>query len=112
MKNFITKILLVSVFSLMPIVSQAAAAWTGWYPVNQVYTYSTGAVFIGLNPSSAHSNPDGCVSSSWLLTPHDQANVKEIYQMALTAQAAGLKINAYVSGCAGNYPQIHHLRSN
>jgi hypothetical protein len=99
---------------LQPIVTSAASnVWTDWYPVGQVYTYSDGSFFLALNPTSAHPNPAGCVSSSWLRIMPDQLNFQQMYQMALTAQAAGLKINAYVSGtaCSGSYLKPVHLRS-
>jgi len=99
---------------LQPIAANAAPnVWTDWYPVSQVYTYSDGSFFISLNPTSAHPNPAGCVSSSWLRVMPDQLNADQMYQMALTAQAAGLKINADVSGtsCSGSYLKPIHLRS-
>ncbi|MFQ3246124.1 MAG: hypothetical protein ACI9SP_002775 [Arenicella sp.] len=112
--KFILKTLLVGLLSLTPALSNAASnVWTDWYPINQVYTYSDGSIFISLDPSSAHSNPAGCASASWLRIMPDQINIKEMYQMALTAQAAGLKLNAYVHGsqCSGSYLKVVHLRS-
>jgi hypothetical protein len=94
-------------------VNAAASQWTSWYPVNQVYTYSDGSFLMSLNPGSAHLNPAGCASASWLRVMPDQVNVDEMYKMALTAQAADLKINAYVSGteCAGSNIKVFHLRT-
>jgi len=114
MKKNIIKILFFTLITSTPIVGQGAAhVWTDWYPVGQVYVYSGGTIFISFRPSSAHSNPAECASSSWLRIMPDQVGKKEMYQMALTAQAAGLRLNAYVSGteCAGSYPKIVHLRS-
>lgn len=114
MKKNLRKFLLITALFFVPMISSAApSAWSGWYPAGQVYTYSDGSFFISLLPSSAHPNPAGCTAASWIRVMPDQLNAKEIYQMAMTAQAAGLRLNAYISGidCAGNYPRIHHLRS-
>lgn len=112
MKKITRKVLLSAMLVTLPLAGHAGShVWSDWYPVKYVYTYSEGTVFIGLDPASAHPNPAGCASSSWLRVLPSQVNVKEMYQMALTAQAAGLKIRAYIAGteCAGNYPKIYHL---
>jgi len=114
MKKITAKLLLITSMLLTSTASNAAPnAWSGWYPVGQVYSYSTGSIFISTIPSSAHPNPAGCASSSWLQIQKDQPNIKEMYQMALTAQASGLRINAYISGteCVGSYPKLVHLRT-
>jgi hypothetical protein len=114
MKKFRIKVLLALLICFQPIVASAAYnAWTGWYPVREVFTYSDGSFLMALNPGSAHANPAGCVSTSRLRVMPDQVNFDEMYQMALTAQAAGLKINAAVSGtsCAGNNVKVLYLRT-
>jgi len=103
--------ILVPICLVMAAFNSYAAAWTGFYPTKQVYTYNNGSVFIGLDPATAHSNPDSCTSTGWLAVSPDSVNLKEIHQMALTAQATGTKVAAYVPGCFGSYPKILHLRS-
>jgi len=106
--------LMVLFIGLNPTMSYAAAsAWTGWYPVDQVYINSDGSYFIALSPWTAHSNPSNCNSSYWVRAPKDQVNAQDIYRMALTAQASGLKVNAqiYGSGCSGSYPNIIRLKT-
>lgn len=91
----------------------AAHQWTGWYPIKEVYSYWDGSFFIQLDPSSAAPNPAECNSEGWLRVMPDVPNAKEMYQMSLTAQAAGLKVNAMVSGteCNVNHIKIYHLRT-
>ncbi|MEM7357691.1 MAG: hypothetical protein AAF431_01145 [Pseudomonadota bacterium] len=84
------------------------AAWTGYYPVDQVYSHVSGNVYIRLNPGTAHSNPGGCGNAYWLAVPAAQANNKDILQMALTAKGAGLTLQLGVDGCEGNYPKVLH----
>jgi len=106
--------LIVLFIGLNPTMSYAAAnAWTSWYPVSQVYVYSDGSYFVSLSPWTAHSNPAGCTSSSWMRLMPDQINAKDVYKMALTAQASGLKVNAYIDGnsCAGSYPKLLRIRT-
>lgn len=108
------KVLMVFIIGFYSMASYSApSVWSGWYPVGQVYSYDDGSYFISLIPSSAHPNPAGCNSSSWMRVMSDQANAKDIFKIALTAQAAGLKINANIYGdrCAGSYVQIRYLRS-
>lgn len=114
MNKFKMKVLLALLICFHPVIANAAAhQWTGWYPISQVYSTYDGSFYVSLAPSSAHSNPAGCVSKSWLRVLQDQQNQQKVYQMLLTAQAAGMKVNAYVKGdgCAGNYPRILHLRT-
>lgn len=94
---------------LLPSLS-SAAAWTPWVKVSLVYTYSTGYLFVQLTPSADHINPEGCVTKAHYQIPPDAKNFDEMYQMLLTAKAAGLRVSAYISGCSGNYPKLVHLR--
>ncbi len=87
-----------------------AGAWTQFLPVREVYTYSSGYVFITLDPYTAHVNPDGCERTSPLRVEVNQANSEQIYQMALTAKASNKKVSAYIGGCGKIYPKVLHMR--
>ena len=87
-----------------------AGNWTGWYGLQNIFTNTDGTVYLMLDPHTAHPNPDNCVSTLWLRIVVDQPNAKDMYQMALTAKAAGLRVNIYVDGCAGSYARALSMR--
>lgn len=69
----------------------------------------SGNVYVRLLPDTSHLNPGGCVTAYWLAVPHTQANVQQILQVLLTAQAAGLKVQLGINGCAGSYPNVQYV---
>ena len=87
-----------------------AGSWTGWYGLKHIFTNTEGTVYLMLDPHTAHPNPGNCVSTLWLRVVVGQANAKDMYQMALTAKAAGLMVNIYVNGCAGSYAKVLSMR--
>lgn len=112
MKLIIIKLLILSIFTLAPSVSLAApGAWTAWVKVHLIYTYTNGYLFVQLTPSADHINPKDCASKGYYQVPPDAKNFKEIYKMLLTAKAGGLRVSAYIDGCSGSYPRLHHLRT-
>ena len=100
------------VFLFLFVSSSAQASWSGFHPVYEVYTNKKwgGLVFLKLDPTTAHINPDGCSSTSHLKIEYDQPNLKKLYTMALTAQAAGNNISVYIDGCGGAYPKVTRMR--
>ncbi len=92
--------------------ANAGHVWSGDYPLYEVYTHNQGVLFFRMNPISAHPNPAGCVSSSFLRVEANAGNKQELYQMGLTAIAAGLKVQIYIHGtlCSGNYPMVMYMR--
>lgn len=103
----VTKKILLLILTIMPLQS-IAAGWTQFLPVTEVYTYSTGDVFLILDGPAA--NTDGCEAPHQIKVLAAQANSDKIYQMALTAKASGKKVSAYLSGCVGTGPRVYHLR--
>ncbi len=55
-----------------------AGAWTQFLPVKEVYTYSSGYVFLTLDPYTGHVNPDECVRASPMRVEPGQANAKAL----------------------------------
>ena len=88
--------------------SSLAGVWTTSTTVKLVYIYSTGAIFVRLESPAV--NPDACTGSFYYQIPATVAANKELYQMLLTAKAANQQVKAYVAGCSGAWPQIHHLQ--
>ena len=111
MKKLIIKYLIISIIVTLPVTANATTG-TGWQYTKQVYTYLDGTTFIRLNPASSHVNPAGCTNTYYLSVEPSQLNHEKIYQMALTAHAAKLKVYAYVSDieCNGSYPKILALQ--
>ena len=87
--------------------------WTTFYPVRDVYPLSDGSLLIQLDPITAHVNSAACASSNLLRVHPDHPLRSELFSMAMTAQAAGLRVTVQVSGtvCNGSYPSILHMRS-
>ncbi len=108
-RRSLTISLLYSVILIAPS-NALAGAWTQFLPVKEVYTYSSGYVFLTLDPYTGHVNPDECVRATPLRVEPGQANAKALYKMLLTAKASGKKVSAYVGGCSQSYPKVLHMR--
>jgi len=106
-KNIVKATLLILL--AMPLQS-FAAGWSPFLKVKEVYTYSTGFIFITLDPSGGAINPDGCTYGSIFRVDANQTNNDHIYKMALTAKASGQTVSAYLGGCDGAYPKLLHMR--
>jgi len=110
MKKYIHKLLLVSIL-LLPTSAYSVSVWSGWYPMNEVFIINNGNLYLSLKPLSAHPNPGACSSTSWLRVPLGDGFKQEVYKMAVTAQASGMKVNIRVNGCDGSYPAVIQMRS-
>lgn len=108
-KKHLALIIVLLIFYVPAKSTAHAAGWTPFTQVNEVYTYSSGYIFVTL-PSSAHINPDACPVATPYRIEASAVNNDKMYQMLLTAKASGKKVSAYLGGCGGSYPKILHLR--
>jgi hypothetical protein len=82
-----------------------AVGWSGGVTITNYYVEEAGNA---LFTTSGNTNPDGCVTSHWLVIDGTQANFRLLYATIVTAVATGSPVTIYYSGCtAGNaYPHI------
>ncbi|WP_353408958.1 hypothetical protein [Arenicella sp. 4NH20-0111] len=86
-----------------------AGQWTAWFPAHVVYIHSNEHIYFQLNPTTSHSNPDGCATQGWYIVKPDNKIADRIYKMLLTSKASGKKVRVYLSGCYDNKPLVHHM---
>ncbi|MGH1540809.1 MAG: hypothetical protein ACRBHB_10340 [Arenicella sp.] len=108
MNKIILKLIFSGILTLSATSALAAGAWTGWQKVAIVYVQGNGDIYVQFSPSSAQLNPDGCASKVWYRVQNSNEHAKEIYQLLLTAKASDSNARAYLSGCEGSYPILHH----
>ena len=99
MKSFITKLSLLSLSCIISTTAIAGGA-VGWQKVEVVNQRSC-APDRGLEVTftTAHLNPDHCLNARTVEVDCGLPTYKQILAMVLTAQAANMEVNAYVSGC-------------
>lgn len=95
----------VVLFSLaLPSSYAAAATWTQYYMVTDVYPTSVGAIYF---KQEVQENPDNCSSQSWYRMKEDHATKAEIYALVLTSMALGNKLRFSLDGCDGAEPAVN-----
>ncbi|MEM7360910.1 MAG: hypothetical protein AAF431_17600 [Pseudomonadota bacterium] len=100
------KMFWLAIFMILAI-NPASAGWNAYSTIQYVYTHTDESIYVMAGPGQ-NINPSGCISSYWLRIPATRSNKRELYQMILTAMAAGKQVNFHVYGCEGNYPAVHN----
>lgn len=94
--------LAVVLFSLaLPSSYAAAATWTQYYMVTDVYPTANGDVYF---KQETQENPDNCNSINWYRMKSDYATRAETYALVLTSMALGHKVRFSLNGCEGDQP--------
>jgi hypothetical protein len=91
-----------SLFALCSLVSAAslAAGNTGWMEINMLNQRScTTDRGLEIRFTTAHANPDVCSNNQVVEVSCSLPIYKQLLAMALTANTADMKVNAYVNGC-------------
>jgi len=80
-----------------------SAAWGVQTTITGYFVYDVGAAYVKVdNPE----NPDGCVSTTYLILDQSAQNFKYIWAQVIAAQATVATVAVRYNGCIGNYPKI------
>lgn len=86
---------------------------SGIKSVHEIYAMKDGVKII--SSEGSWDNPDNCDVSSALVIPHDHLAYDALLSMALSIQARGIKLRAWVDGCfnwgGATYPQVWGISS-
>lgn len=58
---------------------------------------------------TSQENPNGCPSGWWYSIAASHPLYDQLVAVVLSAQAQGLAISPYVTGCSGQYPAVTHI---